>query len=140
MQSQNHNVVVQQLVTTMSEVSISIDVPDLDRGQSCYCEALGCTFLKQGSEGIRVLDAGNVRIYLLRKEEGSAPFQGSTVVRTYTRHWSPIHLDFGTKDLESAAELVIAQGGVVEGGESGSWGSIAYCSDPFGNGFCLIRE
>jgi predicted enzyme related to lactoylglutathione lyase len=35
--------------------------------------------------------------------------------------------------------IILALGGSHEGGESGDWGSIAYCADPFGNGFCLIK-
>lgn len=31
-------------------------------------------------------------------------------------------------------------GGQYEGGESGDWGPTAHCSDPFGNGFCVINE
>jgi hypothetical protein len=29
-------------------------------------------------------------------------------------------------------------GGIVEGQESGDWGSLTRCADPFGNGFCLV--
>ena len=124
----------------MGNVSISIDVPNLDHGQTFYCNALGCTFVKDGSKGIRILDAGNVRIYLLEKTEGSIPFQGSQHPRSYERHWSPVHLDFGTSDIEASIKLVESNGGSVESDASGSWGSIAYCADPFGNGFCLINE
>ena len=124
----------------MSNVSISIDVPDLDNAEAFYCTALGCAFLKNGSKGIRILDAGNVRIYLLEKPEGSSPFEGSTLTRSYERHWSPVHLDFGAKDVRASVRLIESHGGSVEGVESGKWGSIAYCSDPFGNGFCLIQE
>jgi predicted enzyme related to lactoylglutathione lyase len=62
------------------------------------------------------------------------------VVRNYERHWTPIHLDFLTKDIDVVVERIINHGGVHEGGESGNWGSIAYCADPFGNGFCVINE
>ena len=50
---------------TMTNVSISIDVPDLDKAQEFYCGALGCNFLRDDDHGIRILDAGNIRIYLL---------------------------------------------------------------------------
>ena len=124
----------------MANVSISIDVPNLDQAQAFYCSALGCTFLKNGSKGIRILDADNIQIYLLEKAVGSIPFQGSNHPRSYDRHWSPIHLDFGTSDIDASIKLVESNGGSVEGHDSGSWGSIAYCADPFGNGFCLIDE
>jgi predicted enzyme related to lactoylglutathione lyase len=35
---------------------------------------------------------------------------------------------------------IIDYGGIREGGDAGEWGSIAYCADPFGNGFCVINE
>ena len=89
---------------------------------------------------MRILDAGNVRIYLLEKAEGTIPFKGGTHSRSYDRHWSPVHLDFGTSDIDASIELIEQYGGSVEDRDSGSWGSIAYCADPFGNGFCLINE
>ncbi|MEM8501498.1 MAG: VOC family protein [Pseudomonadota bacterium] len=124
----------------MANVSISIDVPDLDAAQDFYCGALPCTFIEDDEHGIRILDAGNVRIYLLKKPEGSLPFKASNTRRDYGRHWCPIHLDFGTSNIEEAVAAVEAHGGTVEGSDSGAWGSIAYCADPFGNGFCLINE
>jgi hypothetical protein len=41
-------------------------------------------------------------------------------------------------NIDEALYLVLKYGGSHEGGESGEWGSIAYCADPFGNGFCLV--
>ncbi len=123
----------------MSDVSISIDVPSLDSAEAFYCNALGCELVREGSKGIRILRAENVRIHLLEKHEGTLPFPGSETPRSYGRHWSPVHLDFGTADLEACVERIRAQGGTCEDDGSGTWGSIAYCADPFGNGFCLIR-
>ena len=124
----------------MANVSISIDVPDLDRAQQFYCGALPCKFVKEDDHGLRILDTGNVRIYLLQKPEGSLPFRDSKTLRDYGRHWCPIHLDFGTPNIEESVAAVETYGGTVEGRDSGAWGSIAYCADPFGNGFCLISE
>ncbi len=124
----------------MSKVSISIDVPSLDQGETFYCGAMGCEVVRDGAKGIRILSAENVRIYLLEKAEGTDPFKGSGSARSYERHWSPVHLDFGTSDLEACVQRIRDHGGTAEGDESGKWGSIAYCADPFGNGFCLIRE
>jgi len=124
----------------MLSISISIDVPDLDLAQSFYCNALACTFQRDDDHGIRVLNTGSIDIYLLERAEGSHPYKGSEITRTYNRHWCPIHLDFGTTDLKSSADLIEKNGGKVEGMDSGAWGSIAYCSDPFGNGFCIIEE
>ena len=123
----------------MTQVSISIDVPDLKQGETFYCGALGCAKLRdQGN--MCVLSAGNADLYLLKKEPGSQPSTTSESQRSFQRHWTPVHLDFGVGDVEKAVALVLELGGKVEGGESGEWGAIAYCVDPFGHGFCLIKE
>ena len=50
-----------------------------------------------------------------------------------------MHLDFIVSDLSYALERAVAAGAKHEGSDKGDWGEIAYCSDPFGNGFCLIE-
>ena len=123
----------------MTSVSISIDVPDLDAAERFYCDALGCAFARNGAHGIRVLSAATVDIYLLLRPAGTHPYPNSAQARSYDRHWTPIHLDFGVTDLPAAVDRVRDHGGSVEGDDAGDWGAIAYCVDPFGNGFCLIR-
>ena len=124
----------------MPEVSVSIDVPDLLEAVRFYCDALECTKLSDDSETVVVLSAGNVRIYLLQREPGIAKSGSRETLRSYSRHWTPVHLDFAVDDVESATARVLSAGGSVEGTDTGEWRSIAYCADPFGNGFCLIKE
>ena len=124
----------------MLQLSISIDVPDLEKATAFYVSALGCKNLRQDSEDIRVLRADNCDIYLLQRNEGTNPTLNQNHVRSYERHWTPVHLDFGVDDLESTLDRILKMGGKHEGSESGSWGKIEYCADPFGNGFCIIRE
>ena len=123
----------------MTKISISIDVPDLQQGEAFYCNALGCSKLRDQGD-MCVLKAGNTDIYLLEKAAGSPSSSTSDSQRSFDRHWTPVHLDFGVDDVEKAKALVLESGGKVEGGESGEWGAIAYCVDPFGHGFCLINE
>jgi len=87
-----------------------------------------------------VLSTDNVDIYLQERESGSQAIKGSDQVRSYDRHWTPVHLDFLRDDVDQAVQKIKELGGSHEGGESGDWGAIAYCSDPFGNGFCVINE
>jgi len=123
----------------MTHVSISIDVPDLDQAVDFYCRALACTKLRdQGN--MSVISNGSVEIFLLKRASGSKPLQNSENERAYDRHWTPVHLDFVVDDVDSAVKLITKFGGSVEGTESGDWGSIAYCADPFGHGFCVIKE
>ena len=123
----------------MPQVSISIDVPNLTQATDFYCNALNCSKIRdQGS--MTILSNGSVEIYLLERAEGSKPYANAKYLRTFDRHWAPIHLDFSVDDVNEAAKLVSKFGGLIEGSESDDWGSIAYCVDPFGHGFCLIKE
>ena len=124
----------------MIKVSISIDVPDLKKAESFYVEALGCKKVRDQGDNMIVLSTDNTDIYLIKREAGSAPIKSSDIIRNYQRHWTPIHLDFLREDVTEVISRIEEFGGLHEGGESGDWGSIAYCSDPFGNGFCVINE
>ena len=124
----------------MVEVNISIDVPDLVAGTEFYTKALGCTKVRDQPPDMVVLESDNTKIYLLEKKPETEPFAGSLTLRTYQRHWTPVHLDFLISDVEGAVAKIVESGGTREGGEKGEWGEIAFCADPFGNGFCVIRE
>jgi predicted enzyme related to lactoylglutathione lyase len=123
----------------MVKISISIDVSDLRQGEEFYVSALGCKKLRD-QMGMSVISSDNVEIYIQEKKAGSNPISDKSVKRDYSRHWTPIHLDFITSDIENVVKKVIELGGKKEGGESWDGGSIAYCVDPFGNGFCVINE
>ena len=124
------------------KVSVSIDVPNLRIATSFYVDALGCAKLRDQGDTMVVLSGGNVDIYLIEREEATNPAAAvsSSLSRSYNRHWTPVHLDFLVDDVETAVQSVLSAGGVREGGEEGSWGAIAHCADPFGNGFCVIKE
>ena len=124
----------------MLKLSVSIDVPDLAKGVAFYVQALGCSMVREQGEDMVVLATDNAEIYLLKRAENSIPVANSRVERDYSRHWTPVHLDFLRDDVEDVVTKVKELGGQHEGGESGDWGSIAYCADPFGNGFCVIHE
>lgn len=124
----------------MIKLSVSIDVPDLAKGEAFYVEALGCKKVRAQGDDMIVLSTDNAEIYLLKREVGSMPIKESSIVREYHRHWTPVHLDFLREDVKKVTARIQEHGGQHEGGESGEWGSIAYCVDPFGNGFCVINE
>jgi predicted enzyme related to lactoylglutathione lyase len=52
-----------------------------------------------------------------------------------------VHLDFDVPELDAVLAKVRAEGGAVEN-EFRTQGPqpVAFCSDPFGNGFCVIGE
>lgn len=123
----------------MMKISVSIDVSNLKKAEDFYVEALGCKKIRDQGSNMSVLSVENSDIYLQEKKE-TRPFNSSNVVRNYKRHWTPIHLDFLCDNVDEHVSKILEFGGSHEGGESGDWGSIAYCADPFGNGFCLINE
>ena len=124
----------------MVKLSISIDVPDLAKAESFYVEALGLKKLRNQGNNMIVLSTDNAEIYLQERDEGSTAVNDSDITRTYQRHWTPVHLDFLRDDVNDVVSKVKKLGGQHEGGESGDWGAIAHCVDPFGNGFCIINE
>lgn len=124
----------------MIKISVSIDVSNLRQAETFYIEALGCKKVRDQGEDMSVISTENCDIYLQEIEAGTKPTPLDTVKRNYDRHWTPVHLDFLTENVDEVVKKIIQLGGKHEGGESGDWGSIAYCSDPFGNGFCVINE
>ncbi|MES9854201.1 MAG: VOC family protein [Candidatus Thiodiazotropha sp. L084R] len=124
----------------MIRISVSIDVSDLKQAEIFYIEALGCKKIRDQGEAMSVISTENCDIYLQEKEAGTEPIPLEGAKRHYSRHWTPVHLDFIAENVNEIVEKIVQLGGVHEGGESGDWGSIAYCADPFGNGFCVINE
>ncbi len=73
-----------------------------------------------------------------RLKVGAAP--GTTAVRDYQRHWTPVHLDCVVDDLDAAVERAVKAGAKLDRDlKTQKWGRLANLSDPFGNGFCLLE-
>ena len=88
-----------------------------------------------------MIAADGVKITLLQKREGSSPSPGATDVRRYQRHWTPVHVDFHVDDFRAALDRAVAAGAVQEQVfDHPDHGSAAFCSDPFGNGFCILHR
>ena len=122
-------------------VIASIDVDDLDRAAAFYSGGLGFVEQRRLFDGSVVeLIAGSSLVYLLAKPAGSAPFAGSSEIRRYSRHWTPIHLDLVVPDIEAAVARAEGAGAELEGSirSRGAWRE-AQLSDPFGHGFCLLE-
>jgi catechol 2,3-dioxygenase-like lactoylglutathione lyase family enzyme len=119
--------------------SVTIDVPQLDEGLKFYRDALGLSLLARPVATYAILDCGGGQIGLIEKRAGTEPAAGSGDLRRYERHWTPVHIDFHVDDFEGALRATVNAGGKCEqtfaGGERPP---IAFCSDPFGNGFCIV--
>jgi predicted enzyme related to lactoylglutathione lyase len=72
------------------------------------------------------------------KAEGSRPTP-SPHTRSYLRHWTPVHLDLHVEDFEEAVSRAKEAGASIER-QFTKPKAIAFCSDPFGNGFCIISK
>jgi len=125
----------------MNSVSISIDVPDIDEGVRFFAAAFGFAKSTAPIPGVVVMNAGNTEICLLEKRPGSKPSLHAKDTRRYERHWTPVHLDIHVDDLRGALDKALAAGAKQEQlFEDAKHGSAAFCSDPFGHGFCLIQR
>jgi len=118
---------------------IDIDVPDLQKGIDFYCSAFDLRLNRMLANDVAELDGGSSTIYLLQKDAGSCYASTISDSRQYSRHWTPVHIDFVVDDLDKAAKRAVDAGAIRES-ECIRWrGSTCVTfSDPFGNGFCLI--
>ena len=123
-------------------VSVSIDVPSLAEGMKFYSEAFGFTKIVEPVPGVLVMRAGESEICLLEKAAGSHPAPNASDTRRYERHWTPVHMDLHVADFAGTLARALAAGAIQEqiypAGDK--HGAVAFCSDPFGHGFCLIER
>jgi len=122
------------------KILVNIDVPELAPAIDFYTAALPLSLGRIIDGDVAELTGAAATLYLLRKPAGSRPVKSLGDGRQYTRHWTPVHLDFVVDNVEEAAKRAIEAGAVQES-ECVQWkGSkcISF-SDPFGHGFCLIE-
>ncbi|MDB5397482.1 MAG: lactoylglutathione lyase [Rhodospirillales bacterium] len=120
------------------DLLINIDVPDLERALAFYTQAFDLDVRRRFGEQGAELTGWPVSLFLLQKETGSKG--AGDALRTYERHWTPVHLDVVVDDINEAVARAVAAGARVERGVRMSvWGKIAELADPFGHGLCLIE-
>lgn len=124
----------------MMRVIVNIDVPNLAPAIEFYCRALGLKLNRIIDEDVAELIGASSVIYLLQNPAGSNPAITFQQVRNYSRHWTPVHMDFVVDDVIKAAQRALDAGATQES-ECIEWrGSKCITfSDPFGNGFCIIE-
>lgn len=127
--------------TARPSVHLSIDVPNLEAGLRFYGNVFGFREKARPFPTMAILDANNVTVCMHEKATGTKSSPGGSDVRRYERHWTPVHVDVHVEDLDAVLEKVRAERGLVET-EFRTQGPmpVAFCSDPFGNGFCVIGK
>ena len=119
-------------------VLINIDVPDLDAATAFYTAAFGLTVGRRFGADAVELTGWPSPVYLLRKEAGT--IGAATQPRTYSRHWTPIHLDVAVDHIDAAVTRAVNAGARLEhDSRLTPYGKIAMLADPFGHGLCLIQ-
>jgi predicted enzyme related to lactoylglutathione lyase len=122
------------------DLLVNLDVDDLEKAIRFYESAFDLKVGRRfGSGGVEMLGSSSP-IYLLIKAEGTSASGTTSQVRSYARHWTPVHLDFVVDDIEPAVQRAIAAGAQLEAPiTDAKWGRLALMADPFGNGFCFVQ-
>ena len=120
---------------------INIDVDDLEQGVAFYQSAFGLSLRRRLFDGtVAEMTGASSNVYLLSKPSGSSASPQVSLARDYSRHWTPVHLDFEVEDVEAAVQRALAAGAKLEDEiQTFPWGRIAKMSDPFGHGFCILE-
>lgn len=121
-------------------IVVNIDVPELEPAVEFYCAALGLEHNRTLDNDVAELTGTSSVIYLLQNPSDSNPGRRISETRRYSRHWTPVHLDFVVDNISESAERALRAGASQES-ECIEWkGSKCITfSDPFGHGFCLIE-
>lgn len=126
-----------QSSVSSARVNLSIDVPDLQAGLDFYCSCFGMRELSRPFPTMAIVQAENLTICVHEKAGGTTPSVDCDEKRHYTRHWTPVHIDFHVDEFEATMALLERYGATVEQTFDHPK-RVAFCSDPFGNGFCVI--
>lgn len=119
---------------------INIDVHDLKKAVPFYTKALGLRPGRVLEDSMMELVGGPTPIYLLENKTGTRVSRTSDQTRTYSRHWTPIHLDIVVDDIHAAVQRAADAGAVLEEDIlTYAYGHLALMADPFGHGFCFIQ-
>jgi predicted enzyme related to lactoylglutathione lyase len=119
---------------------VNIDVPEIAPAIEFYRAAFGLVHSRTLNDDVAELTGTSSVIYLLQNSPGSKSAGTDSETRRYSRHWTPVHIDFVVDNIAMAAKRAHDAGASQES-ECIAWkGSKCMSfSDPFGHGFCLIE-
>jgi predicted enzyme related to lactoylglutathione lyase len=127
------------------KIGISIDVDDIERAVDFYTRGIGLSVVERGSDcgsdWAHLTHEGQT-IFIMQLPPGSDAIENAHSPRNYSRHWTPVHLDFVVADIDQAVECALAAGAKLDRPIQcrQTLADMANMSDPFGNGFDLIQE
>src|ERR1700676_4485131 len=123
------------------KIGISIDVDNLDRAIDFYTRGIGLLVVQRGPDWAHLTHEGQT-IFIMQLPPGSDAAEIAHSPRDYSRHWTPVHLDFVVADIDLAVEHALAAGAKLDRPilRRKKLGDMANMADPFGNGFDLIQE
>jgi predicted enzyme related to lactoylglutathione lyase len=123
------------------KIGISIDVDDLERAIDFYTRGLGLSVVARGPDWAHLTHEGQT-IFIMQLPPGGAAVENAHSPRDYSRHWTPVHLDFVVADVDRAVERALAAGATLDRTiqRRPKLGDMANMADPFGHGFDLIQE
>src|SRR4051812_49848901 len=97
----------------MPEVHVYIEIDDLERGIEFYVDGLGLTLTRRLTPRWVELGGARVPIHLLARPEPEFESGDHVLRKDFSRHWTPIHLDFVVEDLEAAVQRAVAAGATL---------------------------
>jgi predicted enzyme related to lactoylglutathione lyase len=119
---------------------VNVDVNDLVAAGRFYAAAFDLQVGRHFGDFAVEMLGGPTPLYLLAKEAGTPPTATTGQVRSYARHWTPVHLDFVVEEIDGAVQKAIAAGARLERPVLiHAWGKLAMMADPFGHGFCFVQ-
>ena len=84
-------------------IVVNIDVPELSSAIDFYSAALGLEYNRALDDDVAELRGASSAIYLLQNPSHSNSTGTITEARRYSRHWTPVHIDFVVDNIEKAA-------------------------------------
>ena len=118
--------------------SVSIDVPQLDEGLRFYRDALGLTEIARPIATYVILKCGDAQIGIMEKPAGTKPAKGLLTFVDIAPLDSSSHRFPRRRLWKVLAKAMNAGAKCEQKFEVDGRPPIAFCSDPFGNGFCVI--
>src|SRR5690606_1552319 len=86
-------------VSMTARILVNIDVDDLAKATEFYCKAFNLHVGRRfGADAVELLGSTSP-IYLLVKPNGTVASATSRHLRSYARHWTPVHLDFVVDEI-----------------------------------------